>query len=49
MILLSVIILLCKVKVNLVEILLDTVRSMKVELDSHLDLLIMDLPETVEE
>lgn len=49
MILLSVIILLCKVKVNLVEILLDTVRSMKVELDSLLDSLIMDLPETVEE
>jgi len=49
MILLLVIILLCKVIANLVEILLDTVRNMKVEIDSLLDLLIMDLPETVEE
>jgi len=48
MILLLVIILLCKVIANLVEILLDTVRNMKVEIDSLLDLLIMDLPETVE-
>jgi hypothetical protein len=50
-ILLLVIILLCKDKVNLVEILLDIVRSMKVEItqDSLLDSLIMDLPETVEE
>jgi len=48
MILLLVIILLCKVIANLVEILLDIARNMRVEIDSLLDLLIMDLPETVE-